>query len=401
MIVVNGKPISLNGKFFEYKNEEPKPSLTSFSGILKIPQSGGAYGLGFNGLPEIWSNGGEGYVTTADVGGKHCADVRSKTLRADITGSNVNFKIIDWYRTSSDYVGTATYKLVLNNENKTWTYPDEILKKEIVAFGDYSPIYMTWSATYPINETVCVSGKIDEASQTMFVYDGEMNFSTPAQPIYNVNIQSSYGGSISASAPSGHNGELIYLSNTPDPDFTFTGYSITGASLNQDNESFYIQNNDVSVKGKFKSDLKPEITEVWCYIDKTEIQYQYNSIQVSTLKLNGVGIVPTEVVYKEYNSQTWIDDTDKANSFNDIYRCYKANSNSESLRFKLPSIPSDNDVISYGPYDPYWASPTNCIVRLVGIDTGGNEYIIADSTYNQQSYYNNNRQRVQLIYNPV
>jgi len=31
MIVVNGKPISLNGKFFEYKNDEPTPS--SYSGF--------------------------------------------------------------------------------------------------------------------------------------------------------------------------------------------------------------------------------------------------------------------------------------------------------------------------------------------------------------------------------
>ena len=31
MIVVNGKPISLNGKFFEYKNEEP--TLSSYSGF--------------------------------------------------------------------------------------------------------------------------------------------------------------------------------------------------------------------------------------------------------------------------------------------------------------------------------------------------------------------------------
>lgn len=400
MIVVNGKPISLNGKFFEYKNDEPVPSLTSFSGVIKIPVSGGAYGYGFNGLPEIWSNGGEGYASTADYGGKHCADVRSKTLRADITGSNVNFKIIDWYRTSSDYNGTATYNLALNNENKSWSFPDEILKKDIVAFGDFYPIYMTWSATYPSNESVCVSAKIDEASQTMFVYDGEMNFSIPAQPVYNVNIRSSIGGTISASAPSGRNGELIRLSNTPDPDYTFSGYGITGASLNQDNESFYIQNSDVSVQGRFISELGPEITEVWCYIDKSEIAY--NSIQVSTLKLNGVGIVPSEVVYKEYNSQTWTDDTDKADSFNDVYHCYGANSNCESLRFKLPTIPSDNDVISYGPYNPYWASPSNCTVRLVGLDTDGNEYIITDSNYNQQTYYNNNKQRVQLVYtNPI
>lgn len=154
-------------------------TMTSFSGVFSLPreESWYSYPNGFLGLPLIWSDGGEGYVSTADIGGKHCADVRSKTLRADITGSNVNFKIIDWYRTNSDYNGTATYNLVLNNENKSWTYPDEILKKDIVAFGDISPIYMTWSATYPINETVCVSAKIDEASNTMFVYNGENNFS--------------------------------------------------------------------------------------------------------------------------------------------------------------------------------------------------------------------------------
>lgn len=397
MIVVNGKPISLNRKFFEYKNDEPT-SLTSFSGVIKIPQSGGSYGLGFNGLPQIWSDGGAGYVSTADFGGKHCADVRSKTLKADITGSHVNFEIINWYRTNSDFNGTATYNIVLNNENKTWTYPDEILKKDIVAFGDNSPIYMTWSATYPANETVCVSAKIDEASQTMFVYDGEHNFSIPAQPIYNVNLQPSYGGSISASAPSGHNGELIRLSNSPDPNYTFNYYDITGASLNQDNESFYIQNSDVSVKGKFKSDIGPEITEVWCYIDKEE--HSNYSIQVNTLKLNGDGITPTEVKYLDYQSQTWIDDTSKANYFNDNNNAYEARADSESIRFKLPSIPSDNDVISYGPYSIWWAAPVNCTVRLIGIDTNGDEYIIQQNAYNQETYFNN-RQRVELVYNPV
>jgi hypothetical protein len=174
MIVINGKPISLNGKFFEYK-KEPPPSLTSFSGILTLPTVG-SYGQGFNGLPQIWSDGGAGYASTADFGGKHCADVRSKKLRADITGSHVNFEIINWYRTNSDFNGTATYNLVLNNENKTWTYPDEILKKDIVAFGNNSPIYMTWSASYPINENVCVSAKINEAQNTMFVYNGDTSF---------------------------------------------------------------------------------------------------------------------------------------------------------------------------------------------------------------------------------
>lgn len=164
----------MNGVYLNYGSQPvpPVPTLTSYSGVLTLTRNG-TFANGFNGLPLIWSDGGEGYVSTADFGGKHCADVRSKTLIADITGSNVNFEIINWYRTNSDFNGTATYNLVLNNENKSWTYPDEILKKEIVAFGDTSPIYMTWSAVYPVGENVCVSGKILESNQTMFKYNGE------------------------------------------------------------------------------------------------------------------------------------------------------------------------------------------------------------------------------------
>ena len=234
------------------------------------------------------------------------------------------------------------------------------------------------------------------------VNGGWIDYTQPVPPVptaYTVNLVQTVGGQISAVPMSGYTGSLISLGNAPDTDYIFMNYNLEGATLNADQESFYIGNSNVSVTGIFdyQPTPAPEITAVWVYIDRTEHSTGY-SIQVNNLKLNGVGIVPTEVKYLNYQSQTWIDDTANASKFNDEYNSYEAAGDSDSLRFKLPSIPSDNDVISYGPYGPWWAAPINCTVRLVGKDIYGNEYLITDSGYNQSTYYNNNKQRVQLTY---
>ena len=160
---INNKLIGPANGFYVFEGstppEPPTPTLTSFSGILTLSQNG-TYGKGFNGLGQVWSKGGEGYVSDGDFLGKHCADVRGKTLKADITGNNVSFKIINWYRYNSDYVGTANFDVLLTNSQPSYTFQNQILKTDILAFGDYSPIYMTWSASYPVNESICVSGKI-------------------------------------------------------------------------------------------------------------------------------------------------------------------------------------------------------------------------------------------------
>lgn len=144
----------------------------------------------------------------------------------------------------------------------------------------------------------------------------------------------------------------------------------------------------------------PEITEVWIYIDRIPSGDSSKIIQVYTLKLNDVGIVPSIVEGKQTQLQTWYDDTDYAYQFNVNDNCYSPQrSDTDSIRFKLPTIPSNNDIISYGPYNPYWCYDTTCQVNLVGLDINGNEYLIANSSYNQTTYFNNNKQRVEVTYN--
>lgn len=232
------------------------------------------------------------------------------------------------------------------------------------------------------------------------VNGGWIDYTQPVPPVptaYTVNLVQTVGGQISAVPMSGYTGSLISLGNAPDTDYIFMNYNIEGATLNADQESFYIGNSNVSVTGVFdyQPTPAPEITEVWVYIDMAEHTAGY-SIQVYTLQLNGVGITPTEVKFLDYNSQTWIDDTVNAHYFNDNNNAYSGSG--DSVRFKLPYVPSDYEEISYGPYGPWWAAPINCIAYLVGLDAVGNEYIIADSGYNQQTYFNNNKRRVQLTY---
>lgn len=80
-------------------------------------------------------------------------------------------------------------------------------------------------------------------------------------PIYNVTILPSTNGSISVNPVSGYSGTTVTLSNTPDTGYVLDSYSITGATL-YDNNKFDIFKSDVSVQGNFKSsmDLLYEMT---------------------------------------------------------------------------------------------------------------------------------------------
>lgn len=70
------------------------------------------------------------------------------------------------------------------------------------------------------------------------------------EPVYHV-YTSGQGGQVIATPNSGKYGTYVTLSNTPDTNYVFESYSITGAPF-YNRESFYIQHNDAYVEGKFK-----------------------------------------------------------------------------------------------------------------------------------------------------
>ena len=72
----------------------------------------------------------------------------------------------------------------------------------------------------------------------------------PVPTVYNVHTVSSTGGSISSVPNSGISGTEVTLSNTPATNYTFSSYSVTGATLKNSNQ-FNIESSDVYVKGNF------------------------------------------------------------------------------------------------------------------------------------------------------
>lgn len=67
----------------------------------------------------------------------------------------------------------------------------------------------------------------------------------PPPPTRYVYINQSTGGTISASPMSGHDGDTVTLSNTPDTNYTFNGYSVNGATL-YDGNKFDFSGSDVT-----------------------------------------------------------------------------------------------------------------------------------------------------------
>lgn len=72
----------------------------------------------------------------------------------------------------------------------------------------------------------------------------------PVPTVYSVYTLESTGGSVSAVPNSGISGTEVTLSNTPATNYTFSSYSVTGATLKNTNQ-FDIGNSDVYVKGNF------------------------------------------------------------------------------------------------------------------------------------------------------
>jgi surface protein len=75
-------------------------------------------------------------------------------------------------------------------------------------------------------------------------------------PIYNVILQQSTGGTISASPLSGHRNTEVTLSNKPNKDYIFKGYEISGSNLYNTNK-FKFEESDVTAHAKWYKNPNP------------------------------------------------------------------------------------------------------------------------------------------------
>lgn len=101
--------------------------------------------------------------------------------------------------------------------------------------------------------------KLQYANNTL-TYPGWNGYVGYEAPIYNLSLETDGNGTISASKTSGYSGDTVILSNTHATDYLFSGYSVTGAALNDNILTF--ANQDATAKAWFKYgwDYRPMTT---------------------------------------------------------------------------------------------------------------------------------------------
>ena len=103
-----------------------------------------------------------------------------------------------------------------------------------------------------------------------------------APRVYNVILNQTTGGTISANPVSGINGTTVTLSNSPSTNYTFNGYTISGSTL-YDNNKFDINGSNVTCSAS------------WTYVDP------YNPLNLPSFTIRLLypnGVTPTLNKYK-------------------------------------------------------------------------------------------------------
>lgn len=88
---------------------------------------------------------------------------------------------------------------------------------------------------------------------------------TAPQIVYNVILNQTTGGTISAQPMNGVNGTTVTLSNTPATNYTFNGYSISGSTL-YDSNKFDISGSDVTCSANWYHLSEDEVAignQIW------------------------------------------------------------------------------------------------------------------------------------------
>jgi len=114
----------------------------------------------------------------------------------------------------------------------TWTTQSHLdVSKSKNVYGSYSNANITGNLTYSADDINCIKAV----------------YGVNPKPIRTLRVIDGGHGTISADTSAGIAGEVCTLSNTPDQDWYFSGYNITGATLT--GNKFTFGNSDVIVEG--------------------------------------------------------------------------------------------------------------------------------------------------------
>jgi uncharacterized protein (TIGR02145 family) len=162
----------------------------------------------------------------------------------------------DWLDTNVEPITPDVYRVYTSAQYGTITAnPSSGLSgTEVTLSNSPHPNYQfnSYSIT---GSTLKSANKFDILSEDVYVVG---NFDR----IYNVILQQTEGGRITATPTKGINGTVITLSNSPtSTNYSFNGYTVTGATLYSGNK-FNINGSDVTVRANWKYEPIPTSDQV-------------------------------------------------------------------------------------------------------------------------------------------
>lgn len=162
----------------------------------------------------------------------------------------------DWLDTNVEPITPDVYRVYTSAQYGTITANPSsgVSGTEVTLSNSPHPNYQfnSYSIT---GSTLKSPNKFDILSEDVYVVG---NFDR----IYNVILQQTTGGTITATPTKGINGTVITLSNSPtSTNYSFNGYTVTGATLYSGNK-FNINGRDVTVRANWKYEPIPTTDQV-------------------------------------------------------------------------------------------------------------------------------------------
>lgn len=162
----------------------------------------------------------------------------------------------DWLDTNVEPITPDVYRVYTSSQYGTITANPSsgVSGTEVTLSNSPHPNYQfnSYSIT---GSTLKSANKFDILSEDVYVVG---NFDR----IYNVILQQTEGGRITATPTKGINGTVITLSNSPtSTNYSFNGYTVTGATLYSGNK-FNINGGDVTVRANWKYEPIPTTDQV-------------------------------------------------------------------------------------------------------------------------------------------
>lgn len=267
---------SINNNIFTFTNEDATAKANFARNVHNVTVVTSNYG-------KITSNKSTGYsgdtVTLSNTPSADCTFSSYSVTGATLTGNKFMIKKANVSAKGNFYRNKHNITTLTSN------YGTIAANKSTAYSGDTVTLSNTPAADCHFNSYSITGATLTGSNFKM----GTSNVSARgsfSRNVHNLTLQTNGHGTISASNTTGYSGTQITLNNTPNEDYSFTRYDMTGATVTSD--KFKFGTTDVTAKAVFT--YIPTVSS-YCYNTQNQVFGQYNigSLPFSTRGYNEYG----------------------------------------------------------------------------------------------------------------